>query len=259
MEPLRLQSLQQPNRIQKSSDRASIPVEDEAPGGRDQFTGSEPEEEELSLEEELEEGERHRDELLERYGLWHDEEQFERLLWAWELMRSRLRREEIEYDFHMLDTELAFASSCSNGCVFFTRGLMLELVHDEWILFFAAHELAHTELRHYATRRSRLSYLRRSMTSAPGSSGRQRLEAAAVLVVRHQEEFEADHTAAAHLKDLGCPEAAGEALCELEALYHEISPEALQRPTHPSFAERVQHLRQGLAPPDPVKRLYSMV
>ena len=259
MEPLRLQNLQQTQRIHKPSEQSSIPVKDEEPGGQDQFTGSEPEEDELTLEEELEEGERHCQELTERYGLWEDEEQYERLVLAAELLLPRMQREQIEYDFQMLDTDLAFASSCSNGQVFFTRGLMLELEPDDWVLFFAAHELAHTELRHFATRRSRLSYLRSSMTSPPGSSGRQKLEAAAVLVVRHQEEFEADHAAAAHLEELGFPESSAEALSELEAIYHELSPEALQRPTHPSFPERVQRLLDGAPPPDPIKRMYSMV
>ena len=82
-----------------------------------------------------------------------------------------------------------------------------------------------------------------------------RMEQAAVLTVRHQEEFEADSQAAEWVGS----EDGLKALKRLHQLCKEISPESLQRPTHPKFERRVSHLEQGLAFPAPLEYLYSLI
>lgn len=207
-------------------------------------------EDELDQEEEQAEGERHEQELLEKYPLWENEQALLLLEEVFDVLQPQMRREELFYEFLALDADVPFASSCPNGAVYFTRAL-LEFLEDEEVLFFAAHELAHTELRHYATRKRRLSDLRLVIPAPIGSPARQRMEQAAVLTVRHQEEFEADSQAAEWVGS----EDGLRALKRLHQLCKEISPESLQRPTHPKFERRVSHLEQGLAFPAPLEYL----
>jgi Peptidase family M48 len=210
--------------------------------------------EELNDEEEQEEGERHERELLEKYPLWHSD--LAELLFdvLFVELSKHMARPELEYAFLALDTEVPFASSCPNGAIYFTRGLLQSLTREA-VLFLAAHELAHTELRHYASRKRRLSELRQIIPAPIGSPTRQRLDVAAVLCVRHQEEFEADYQAALWVgSEIGV-----EALTTLHHLCRAISPESLQRPTHPPFERRVASLREGLPFPSPLKYLYSLV
>ena len=211
-------------------------------------------EDELDQEEEQAEGERHEQELLEKYPLWENEQALLLLEEVFDVLQPQMRREELFYEFLALDADVPFASSCPNGAVYFTRAL-LEFLEDEEVLFFAAHELAHTELRHYATRKRRLSDLRLVIPAPIGSPARQRMEQAAVLTVRHQEEFEADSQAAEWVGS----EDGLKALKKLHQLCKEISPESLQRPTHPKFERRVSHLEQGLAFPAPLEYLYSLI
>jgi len=211
-------------------------------------------EEELDHEEERAEGERHEEELLEKYSLWEDEEALHLLDELFEALRPHMRRLELGYEFLALDAPVPFASSCPNGAIYFTRALLQSLEDDE-VLFFAAHELAHTELRHYATRRRRLSDLRLQIPAPIGSPARARMEQAAVLTVRHQEEFEADSQAAEWVgSDPGV-----RALQRLHSLCRRVSPESLQRPTHPHFERRVQQLARGLPFPHPLEYLYSLI
>lgn len=222
--------------------------------GRDSYDETLAAAEELTTDEELAEGDRHDQELLEKYGLWEDEDS-QNILWRlFEQLEPRMSRPEVAYDFACLATDIPFASSCPNGSIYFSRGLLHRLREQE-LLFFAAHELAHTELRHYATRHRRLSDLRLSIPAAPGSPARLRLDQAAVLTVRHQEEFEADFQAAQWLS----PDAAGGALKRLHQVCLAEFPASLQRPTHPPFEKRLHHLQQGLPFPAPLDYLYGLV
>lgn len=220
---------------------------------RDSFQDSLADGEELNLEEEKSEGRRQEEELLEKYPLWRDRQALRRLEDLWQAVVSRSRRAEIAYRFIAVDTPIPFASSCPHGAVYFSRGL-LENLNPEGQLFFAAHELAHTELRHFATRRRRLDDLRRSLPGAPGSAVRQRMEYAAVLAVRHQEEFEADQQAARwSSREIGLG-----ALDEMHRLCQKLCPESLLRPTHPPFTARRESL-DAMVPPDPLEHLWGLL
>lgn len=209
---------------------------------------------EMEFEEEQAEGERHEQELLEKHPLWENEEAQLLLESIHEQLEPFLQREEPDYLLLPLDCETPFASSCPNGTIFFTRALLQALSPKE-VLFFAAHELAHTELRHYASRSRRLSELRQLIPAAPGSTARQRLDFAAVLCVRHQEEFEADLQACLWVgKELG-----SKALETLHQLCQKTSPTSLQRPTHPHFEKRVLRIEQNSPFVDPLKYLYSLL
>lgn len=234
----------------------SEPEDDSAPQerGRDEFSEGLLPEEELDEEEEQAEGARHEEELLEKYSLWEDEQAALLLEEIFDILYPRMSRHELVYEFLALDAEVPFASSCPNGAVYFTRAL-LEALNDEEVLFFAAHELAHTELRHYATRKRRLSDLRLQIPAPIGSPTRRRMDLAAVLAVRHQEEFEADRQAA---QWVGATDGV-RALCKLHDLCKEISPESLQRPTHPKFEIRVGALREGKPFPPLLEYLYSLL
>lgn len=210
--------------------------------------------EEMDSEEERAQGERHEEELLEKYPLWEDESAFQLMDQLLIRLQPFMFREELEYEFLPLDAAVPFASSCPNGAIYFTRGILQALAEEE-VLFFAAHELAHTELRHYATRHRRLSELRQSIPAPLGSPTRVRMDMAAVLVVRHQEEFEADHQAAQWVGS----SLALSGLSKLHALCERVSPESLQRPTHPKFEKRLAHLREGRPFPHPLDYLYTLL
>lgn len=210
--------------------------------------------EELDDEEEREEGERHEQELLEKYALWDDRDALLLLEDIHSNLRAFMLRSELDYELLALDASTPFASSCPNGAIYFARAL-LEALQPEEVLFFAAHELAHTELRHYASRKRRLGDLRLLIPAPIGSPTRQRMDLAAVLVVRHQEEFEADHQAGQWVSaPLGV-----RAVTTLHRLCRQISPQSLQRPTHPPFEKRVHHLREQMPFPSPLEYLYTLL
>ena len=224
------------------------------PPPKDEFFNSEPSEEDLTLEEEASEGQRHQEELLEKHPIWPSPSAYEQLDRALAALRHACLRPDIDYAFEALDTQRPLASSCTNGVVFFSRSL-LENLSPNQILYFAAHEIAHTELRHFATRARRLSDLRLFFTAPPGSTARLRMEQAAVLTVQHQEEFEADHQAASWLDfELG-----QSSLTSLASLCRRLSPDSLNVPTHPTFSARLDRLAQRLAPPDTLEYIYSLL
>lgn len=208
----------------------------------------------LDLDEELLEGDRQQEELLGRFPIEHDPETLERLQALYQKLHPLIQRSDLVYDFFALQSETPFASSCCNGAVFFSRCL-LESLDDQQTLYIGAHELVHTEFRHFASRGRRLEDLRRAIPAAPLSSARQRLEMASVLAVRHLEEFEADHVSALWLGyDL-----AVSTLTRLHQCCRQVAPDALRRPTHPSFESRTARLANQDPPPDPIKYLWSLV
>jgi predicted Zn-dependent protease len=209
--------------------------------------------EDLGEEEEQAEGERQQEELLKKHPLWPCPRTAELLDSILSSLLAHSRRPEVVYEFQALDSGVPFASSCSHGAVYFSRAL-LEGLSRPSLVFFAAHEMAHTELRHFATRQRRLAELRRSIPAAPGSAARQRMELSAVLAVRHQEELEADHLAARWLDFAG----AHEAVRELHEICRRLAPESLNRPTHPPFERRLKRLAEASLPPDPVEYLWAL-
>lgn len=221
---------------------------------RDRYQETTYRDDDLDLDEEQAEGRRQEAELLARHPLWIDPATAEQLDCLLRALLPHSRRPEIVYRFMALDCPAPFASSCCHGAVYFSCGLLNALNYDQ-VLFFAAHEMAHTELRHYASRQRRLQELRRGFPAAPGSAARQRLEGAAVLAVRHQEEFEADHQAARHTGErLGA-----EAMLRLHESCQRLAPESLRRPTHPPFEQRLERIKARWDPPEPVGYLWSLV
>ena len=208
----------------------------------------------LDSEEEQKEGSRHESELLEKYEIWDNPEIQDFLDDVYDELVPFMARQDLEYDFLALDADVPFASSCPNGAIYFSRS-MLENLDAEELLFFAAHELAHTELRHYASRQRRLADLRKAISAPMGSPTRHRFDVAAVLTVRHQEEFEADFQAGVWTDhQLGA-----DALSTLHELCKLKAPESLNRSTHPSFPLRVESLNQKRPFPSPLSYLYSLV
>lgn len=208
----------------------------------------------LDEDEEQAEGLRQERELLERHPLWSCSSTASKLAGILAGLLHHSQRPEVAYEFQALDTQTPFASSCCHGAVYFSRGMLEAMSLDE-VRFFAAHEMAHTELRHYASRRRRLEELRRSIPAAPGSPARLRLESAAVLAVRHQEEFEADYLAARWL-DFATGRAALE---QLHDLCLRVSRKSLSRPTHPPFERRLARLSARQSPPEPLGYLWSLM
>ncbi|MCW5867696.1 MAG: hypothetical protein KIS61_10565 [Candidatus Eremiobacteraeota bacterium] len=80
-----------------------------------------------------------------------------------------------------------------------------------------------------------------------------RLDQAAVVAVRHQEEFEADHQAAVWLDF----ELAQSSLTALAELCTWLSPETLTMPSHPSFPQRVARVLSG--PPELLAYCYELL
>lgn len=239
------------NRLSATSGEESTEKEENSPDGFEE--GPLPGDE-LDHDEEREEGDRHESELLGKHRLWEDEESAERLEQVYESLLPFMLRDEIPYEFLALDSDIPFASSCPNGVIFFTRSFLQRLRPEE-VRFFAAHELAHTELRHYASRKRRLADLRLLIPAPIGSPTRHRLDLASVLVVRHQEEFEADFRAGEWLDfELGT-----RALNTLQQACRRLAPHSLQRPTHPRFEQRMLALEQKIPFSTPVEYLYSLM
>ena len=211
------------------------------------------EEEDLTVEEELAEGDRHQREILEEYPLWPSTQARDQLQDCLRVLRSLGLRTDLTYIFAALDTPVPLASSCPNGRVYFSRGFLEHISPDE-VLFFGAHEVAHGEHRHYATRLRRLGELRRRLPTS-GATARQRMEQATLLAVRHLEEFEADFQAASWL-DFPLGHAAMSSLCDL---CRRVSPMSLQIPSHPSYPARLERLQKRLAPPDLLDYAYSLI
>lgn len=262
MDALSNSNLPQLNRLSgpRAADRQEILERQQGEGEpseapeRDTYHETPRHENDLDEDEEQAEGRRQEDELLERHSLWTCPASALRLAEILKALLVHSRRPEVPYEFLALDTPTPFASSCCHGAVYFSRGLLQELAQSG-VIFFAAHEMAHTELRHYASRRRRLEELRRAIPAAPGSAARQRFETAAVLAVRHQEEFEADHLAARWL-DFPTGQAALE---QLHGVCRQLSPRSLSRPTHPPFERRLARLASRESPPDPISYLWSLL
>ncbi len=220
---------------------------------------------ELTLEEEYEVGERHEEDLVERYGVWDDDLSFRRLEKVAAELLPLVSREDVDYDFDLLDTPLAFASACPNGTVLFSRGLMEAMPEHTQLLFFGAHELTHTDKRHYASRQKRFDEVRRLVGYTRTVQERQILELAALAAVRHQEEYEADLGAVKLLAELGHESSiAWQTLERLQKVYEQVSPEALTHnpldlSSHPTFQDRVNRLKEGCQGlPDPQLLLNQM-
>ena len=226
--------------------------QDEPPeeGPRDQFWDAPLEGEEMSLEEEGAEGDRHEQEIRGQYPEWPAGAGL--LARCHQRLEAHCARQDLVYRFVALDTGRPLAASCPNGMVFFSRGLLEHLSFDQ-VCYFGAHEIAHTEFRHYATRMRRRADLQQSVPAAAGTALRMRLDQAAVVAVRHQEEFEADHQAALWLDF----ELARDSLLALAGLCQKLSPETLTMPSHPSFPERVARVPQG--PPDLLAYCYKLL
>lgn len=240
----------QPTGLTRNSGPLSRHSEEEPEDGpRDQFWDSPVEGEEMSLEEEGAEGDRHEQEIRGLYPEWPGGTEL--VARCYQRLQSHCGRRDLQYRFAALDTSRPLASSCPNGMVFFSRGLLEHLSFDQ-VCYFGAHEIAHTELRHYATRMRRRSDLQQSVPMA-GAALRMRLDQAAVVAVRHQEEFEADHQAALWL---GLELARG-ALGALAELCRKLSPETLTMPSHPSFPERLSRVQTG--PPDLLAYCYTLL
>ncbi len=242
-------SLKQPNIGREDGSHA----EDQGGEPEDRYTSEPAEREELDPETEAREGLAHSLELLEKHGVWTCPASAELLYECHSFLEPLVQRRDITYSFGVLDTRKPFASSCPNGDIWFSRGL-LEGLDDQEILYFAAHEMAHTELRHFATRPARLGRLKERISPALALSVKLRLELAAVLAVRHMEEFEADTWAA---EVLGV-QAACKALTDLEKICRREAPESLNRPTHPHFPVRVRQLQENV-PLEPVEYLFSLL
>ncbi len=241
----------QPSGVTRNPGPLSRHSEEEAEQGPcDHFRDSPVQGEEMTLQEECAEGDRQEEELRQKYSPWPAGNV---LL---EKCRQRLHphcaRPEIAYRFAALDTHRPLASSCANGMVFFSRSLLEHLNFDQ-VCYFGAHEIAHTELRHYATRMRRRSDLQQSVPAAAGTALRMRLDQAAVVAVRHQEEFEADHQAAVWLGF----ELAQCALGALAELCARRSPETLTMPSHPSFPQRLTRVLSG--PPELLTYCYELL
>lgn len=222
--------------------------------GGDSFYESLLPQDELDSEEEFLEGERHENELLQKYALWENSHHQALLEQLYLRLQPHMRRSEICYEFLALEAPLPFASSCPNGAVYFTSTLLSALSIEE-LLFLGAHELSHTELRHYASRQRRLGELRQQVPAPLGSPTRNRLDLAAILAVRHQEEFEADHQAAEWLgRELGV-----RTLLALHQLCRRLAPQSLNRPSHPPFEVRIDALKKGVPFGPPLRYLYSLV
>lgn len=252
MEPLRVSGRWGGGLVSGPRERRIDPESDEGDGGGEgppsqgsSSDGYQPSRSaaDLSDREEAEEGERQEQELRSRYPSWESPDWVERFEALRQSLAPWAQRRDLEYRFEALNTPVPFASSCCHGRIFFSRGLLSGLTL-EGVAFFAAHEMAHTECRHFASRQRRLAELRRLSSLAPGSAAFLRMEMAAVIAVRHQEEYEADHLAACWLgRGQG-----RQALRELHALCQRLSPESLHRATHPEFAARLQALEQGQPP-----------
>ena len=166
-------------------------------------------------------------------------------------------RQELEFRFGVLDSDVINAYSTPGGYVFITRGA-LQLAQDEAELAaILAHEIAHINARHIvkqlnirSTEQDNLSVLTR-VVSASNETTRvaagQALESAMVLLFKQgfkvQDEMEADQHALLILAATGYDPMALQRYLQRVDEYFSMHPN-VKTPTHPSSRQRHANMDQ---------------
>lgn len=185
----------------------------------------------------------------ERYGLCWDDALQQRLQRMAAKILPLAKRADLSYRFRLLDTPVPLAAAHPDGTIDFSRGFLQALPDDAELLFFGAHELTHTDERHYDRRRSRFQSLQRTapvLAMVDGNELRCALEMALLTELRHQEEFEADRGGLRILEALGYSKrCAVRGLEQLKEATRNCTPPSgglFDFSSHPPFEERIRRL-----------------
>ncbi len=102
----------------------------------------------FSTQDEVELGKQASAQLEKQYKVWKNPEQQARLNAIGQRLAATSTRQDIKFNFKMLDTDMINAMALPGGNVYATRALMQKFPDDDQLAFVLGHEIAHVEQRH---------------------------------------------------------------------------------------------------------------
>ncbi|MBS2036583.1 M48 family metalloprotease [bacterium] len=102
----------------------------------------------LSTSDEVELGKQASAQLEKEFKVWNNPQQQARLEALGQRLASTSTRQDIQFSFKMLDTDMVNAMALPGGNVYATRALMQKFPDDDQLAFVLGHEIAHVEQRH---------------------------------------------------------------------------------------------------------------
>lgn len=162
-------------------------------------------------------------------------------------------RDDVEYTFKLLDTDMVNAMAAPGGTIYITRGLYERFDQDEHLLFIMGHEMGHVEQRHSIAQmgKSALIDLGIRLTTDRGDNGETLGRVAESIVnnkISQHDEHESDRMGQSHLIQMGInPWHAVDAMKLLTKGTEGMEPEILTEifGSHPPTTERVEELAKG--------------
>lgn len=209
----------------------------------------------ISTQKEVELGKQASAQLEKECQLWNNPEQQARLQAIGQRLASTSSRQDIEFSFKMLDTDVINAMALPGGNVYATRALMQKFPDDDQLAFVLGHEIAHVEQRHVVAKLEE-STLRQLLT-LPLSFRQWNISKIAldggdeIIGNRYGQvkETEADKLGQEHIARMGIdPDKAADAmknLMDVTGGKEKISPKLQQIfSDHPPTQQRIDNLHQ---------------
>lgn len=212
----------------------------------------------LSTSDEVELGKQASQQLEKEYKVWDNPEQQARLDSIGQRLASTSSRQDIEFKFKMLDTDMINAMALPGGNVYATRALMQKFPDDDQLAFVLGHEIAHVEQRHSVDKMGET--ILRKLLTLPLSFRQWNLSKFAlnagddIIGNRYTQvkETEADKIGQEHIARMGIdPDKAADAmkhLMEVSGGKHDI-PVRIEQifSDHPPSQQRIDSLHQWAA------------
>jgi predicted Zn-dependent protease len=207
----------------------------------------------MSAEQEVELGKAVTARLEAQTPLWNNPQAQKRVDRLAERLVPHSMRDDIEYSFKLLDTDMVNAMAAPGGTIYITRGLYDRFEKDEYLLFIMGHEMGHVEQRHSIAQMGKgaLLDLGIRLTTDRGDNAETVGRIAEKFVnnkVSQSDEHESDRTGQAHLIQMGInPWHAVDAMKLLAQGTEGMEPEIITEifGSHPPSAERVEELAKG--------------
>lgn len=93
-------------------------------------------------------GRRTRDSMIQKHGLVKNQAMNLRVRHVGRRLARMCDRQEVDYEFYVLDTEEVNAFAAPGGFIFVTRGLMATIADDSELAFVLGHEIGHVVRKH---------------------------------------------------------------------------------------------------------------
>ncbi len=192
--------------------------------------------------------------LGEQYKLLPDREAQQRVETIGQKLAAFSDRQELVYDFKVLDLEEVNASSLPGGFVYVNRGLLEKAESDDELAGVLAHEIAHVAARHSVKRlQASMGYgLLQALAVGSGADARavrgaQYALTQIFLAYARGDELTADRLAVTMMREAGYdPHAMVRFLEKLKEVHREKGPRGHYLRTHPYMADRVRVIHEEI-------------